>query len=125
MKPAATPPTSTASSPPPIPPATSSIIAPRIDDQEYYPDHRDGLFYIRTNDAGKNFRVVTAPVATPGREHWTELIPLDPDHPLEDFDLFQSFAVATRRKQGLPTLEVLRFAPTNRVPQRFRSLIAT
>jgi oligopeptidase B len=94
------------------------LLAPRMDDQEYYPDHRaspgaapaqPGLFYIRTNDTGKNFRMVTAPVATPGREHWTELIPLDPEHPLEDFDLFQSFAVTTHRKQGLPTLEVLRF----------------
>ena len=91
------------------------LVAPRIDDQEYYPDHRwseatGGLFYIRTNDAGKNFRVVTTPTATPRREHWTELIPLDPNHPLEDLDLFQTFAVATRRKLGLPTLEVLRFA---------------
>jgi len=85
------------------------LIAPRVDDQEYYPDHRNGLFYIRTNDAGKNFRIVTAPVATPGRDHWLELVHLDPDHPLEDFDLFQAFAVATRRKLGLPTLEVLRF----------------
>jgi oligopeptidase B len=85
------------------------LIAPRVDDQEYYPDHRDGIFYIRTNDTGKNFRVVAAPVATPGRDHWQELVPLDPDHPLEDFDLFQAFAVATRRKLGLPTLEVLRF----------------
>jgi oligopeptidase B len=90
------------------------VLAPRLDDQEYYPAHRfspetGGLFYIRTNDAGKNFRVVTAPVADPGRDHWSELIPLDPDHPLEDFDLFQSFAVTTRRKLGLPTLEVLRF----------------
>jgi len=90
------------------------LIAPRLDDQEYYPDHRfspetGGLFYIRTNDCGKNFRVVTAPTATPGRDHWGELVPLDADHPLEDFDLFQSFAIATRRKLGLPTLEVLRF----------------
>jgi len=90
------------------------LIAPRVDDQEYYPDHRfspetGSLFYIRTNDVGKNFRVVTTPVAAPSREHWQELIPLDPDHPLEDFDLFQSFAVASRRKLGLPTLEVLRF----------------
>jgi len=85
-------------------------IAPRLDDQEYYADHREGLFYIRTNDAGKNFRVVTAPPAAPGREQWTELIPLDPAHPLEDFEVFQSFAVATRRKLGLPSLEVLRFA---------------
>jgi oligopeptidase B len=97
------------------PTADFALLAPRVDEQEYYPDHRAaapgdaGLFYIRTNDAGKNFRVVTAPVATPGRDHWTELIPLDPTHPLEDLDLFQNFAVASRRKLGLPTLEVLRF----------------
>jgi oligopeptidase B len=86
------------------------LIAGRVDEQEYYPDHRGALFYIRTNDAGKNFRVVTAPVAAPGREQWNELVALNPEHPLEDFDLFQSFAVATRRKAGLPALEVLRFA---------------
>lgn len=85
------------------------LIAPRIDDQEYYPAHRDGVFFIRTNDAGKNFRVVTTPVAAPDREHWKELIPLDLNQPLEDLDVFQTFAVATRRKLGLPTLEVMRF----------------
>jgi oligopeptidase B len=97
------------------PTAELRLVAPRVDEQEYYPDHRytpetGGLFYIRSNDAGKNFRVVIAPVETPDREHWEELIPLDDEEPLEDFDLFHSFAVATRRKQGLPTLEVLRFA---------------
>jgi len=91
-----------------------SLIAPRLDDQEYYPAHRSspgtaGLFYIRTNDTGKNFRVVTASPAAAGREHWVELVALDPEHPLEDFDLFQSFAVAARRKLGLPTLEIMRF----------------
>ena len=97
------------------PTAELRLIAPRLDDQEYYPDHRDGLFYLRTNDTGKNFRIVTAPVDTPDRDHWSELVPLDPKLPLEDFDLFQSFAVATRRKLGLPTLEVLRFTPDNRL----------
>jgi oligopeptidase B len=92
------------------------IIAPRRDDQEYYPNHRNGLFYIRVNDTGKNFRIVVAPPSTPGRDHWTELIPLDPAHPLEDFDLFQSFAVATHRKLGLPTLEVLRFTDAPGAP---------
>jgi len=91
------------------------LIAPRLDDQEYYPSHfpvfgTEGFFFIRTNDTGKNFRVVTAPVASPGRDHWTELIPLHPEHPLEDLDLFATFAVATRRKLGLPSLEVLRFS---------------
>jgi oligopeptidase B len=80
------------------------IIAPRVDEQEYSVDHRDGLFYIRTNDAGKNFRVVTAPVERPGRDSWTELIPLDSETPLEDFELFASFCISARRKLGLPTL---------------------
>ncbi len=67
------------------------VIAPRVDEQEYSVDHRDGLFYIRTNDVGKNFRVVTTPVNGGGRESWTELIPEDKEVPLEDFDLFQTF----------------------------------
>ena len=82
------------------------VIAPRLEEQEYSVDHRDGLFYIRTNDVGKNFRVVTTPVEKTGREFWTELIPLDSDAPLEDFELFASFCVSSRRRLGLPTLTV-------------------
>jgi oligopeptidase B len=85
------------------------MIAPRVDDQEYSVDHRDGLFYIRTNDTGKNFRVVTAPVATPGREGWREFIAEDTEAPLEDFDVFARFCVSTRRSMGLPTLTVQSF----------------
>jgi oligopeptidase B len=46
------------------------------------------------------------PVATPGREHWREVYAGEPDIPLEDFDLFQTFCVLTERKAGLPTLAV-------------------
>jgi oligopeptidase B len=88
------------------PTAEFTMIAPRVDDQEYYVDHRDGLFYIRTNDETKNFRLVTAPVATPDRDHWREVFRNEDDIPLEDFDLFQSFCVLTERKGGLPTLAV-------------------
>jgi len=86
------------------------MIAPRSDEQEYSVDHRGGLFYIRTNDAGKNFRVVTASVERPGRQSWTEFIPLDPEAPLEDFEVFASFCVFSRRKLGLPTLTVAKFS---------------
>ncbi|HEY6412177.1 MAG TPA: S9 family peptidase [Edaphobacter sp.] len=82
------------------------VIAPRMDEQEYYIDHRDGLFYIRVNDTGKNFRVVTVPVDGGGRESWTELIAEDKEVPLEDFDVFDSFCVSSRRLLGLPTLTV-------------------
>ncbi len=86
-----------------------AVMAPRLDEQEYYVDHRDGLFYIRVNDMGKNFRVVTAPVEASGREAWKELIAEAADAPLEDFDLFVNFCVCSRRRMGLTTLEVHRF----------------
>ena len=85
------------------------LIAARIEEQEYYPDHRRGLFYIRTNDTAKDFRVVTATIESPDRESWTELLPEDTQAPLEDFDLFDSFCVCSRRKLGLTALQVLTF----------------
>src|SRR5271168_2660262 len=60
-----------------MPEGKFQMIAPRVDEQEYSVDHRDGLFYIRTNDVGKNFRVVTTKVETPSRDFWDELIPID------------------------------------------------
>jgi oligopeptidase B len=86
------------------PAAEMRLIAPRVDDQEYYPEHRDGLFYIRTNDVNENFRLVTAPVDAPRRENWREIHASDV--PLEDFDLFANFCVLSKRRAGLPTLTV-------------------
>ncbi|HTB97962.1 MAG TPA: S9 family peptidase [Terracidiphilus sp.] len=85
-------------------------IAPRIDDQEYSIDHRNGLWFIRTNDKGRNFRLVTAPIATPGREHWTESLPHRESVMLEDVDLFADFFFACEREDGLPRLRLWRFA---------------
>jgi oligopeptidase B len=91
------------------PTAEFQLLAERVADQEYYPDHRDGLFYIRVNDTGKNFRVVTAPIATPDRKHWTELFPENKDVPLDDFEVFQHFAVASEIVQGLDRMRVFQF----------------
>jgi len=85
------------------------VIASRQDEQEYYVDHRDGLLYIRVNDTGKNFRVVTVPVDGGGREAWQEFIPEDKNIPLEDFDIFDSFCVSSKRELGLTTIEIARF----------------
>ena len=86
-----------------------TLIAPRQDEHEYSIDHRNGLWFIRTNDRGRNFRLVTAPVATPGREHWSELIPHRDAVMLEEIDLFAGFFVACEREDGLPRLRVARF----------------
>lgn len=91
------------------------VIAPRLDNQEYYVDHRHGLFYIRVNDTGKNFRVVTVPVDEGGREAWSEFIPEDKESPLEDFDVFDRFCVLSKREKGLTTLSVASFGSDNQL----------
>jgi protease II len=50
-------------------------VAPRVKDQEYDVDHHGDSFYIRANDSGRNFRLVTAPVASPDRPSWHEVLP--------------------------------------------------
>jgi oligopeptidase B len=85
------------------------LIHPREDNIEYYADHRNGLFFIRTNDRGRNFRLVTAAVEAPGRPNWTEMLPHNPDVMLEEVDLFASFFVACERRVGLQHLRVVSF----------------
>jgi oligopeptidase B len=81
-------------------------VEPRRDDIEYYADHRDGVFFIRVNDTGRNFRLVTATVEQPSLDHWQEILPHRDDVMLEDADLFQRFFVAYERYQGLPRLRI-------------------
>jgi oligopeptidase B len=81
-------------------------IEPRRDNIEYYADHREGMFYIRVNDTGRNFRLVTTLVANCGKENWTEILPHRAEIMLEDFDLFRDFNVICERVQGLPHMRV-------------------
>ena len=83
-----------------------TLIEPRRENIEYSSDHRDGLWYIRVNDTARTFRLVTVPVATPGRADWRELLAHREDVMLEDLELFQSFAVLVERSNGLPHMKV-------------------
>lgn len=91
------------------PTETFLLIAAREDEHEYSVDHRNGQWFIRTNDRGRNFRLVTAPLATPGREHWAELIAHRDAVMLEDVDLFAGFFIACEREDGLPRLRLWSF----------------
>jgi oligopeptidase B len=82
------------------------LIEPRQEGVEYSADEARGVFYIRVNDTGRAYRLVTAPVAAPGKSHWTELMATRKDVPIDDVDAFKDFYVVTERAQGLPVLEV-------------------
>jgi oligopeptidase B len=84
------------------------VILPREDEHEYDVDHRDGLFYIRTNKGAKNFRLVTAPVDDPTK--WQDLIPHRPAVMLSGTMLFKDYLVLSEREDGLPHVAVRDFA---------------
>lgn len=86
-----------------------TLISPREDNIEYYADHRNGLFFIRANDTGRNFRLVIAPVEAPGKKNWKEMLPHNLEVMLEEVDVFASFLVACERKVGLQHLRVFSF----------------
>jgi oligopeptidase B len=89
------------------PTAEWKILEPRKQGVEYYPDHNGDSFYIRVNDTGRNFRLVTAPVADPSAKNWREIMAHNPDVMLDEMDLFRSFLVLYEREGGLPQIRVI------------------
>jgi oligopeptidase B len=86
------------------------VIEPRQQNVEYYADHNGGFFYIRTNDTGRNFRLVKAPVSDPGKKNWQEIVPQRPDVMLDDTDFFKNYYVLYEREKGLPQIRVTNLA---------------
>jgi oligopeptidase B len=92
------------------------VIEPRHHWREYDVEHMptsaapaadDGHFLIRANDGGPNFRLLRAPVESPGRDHWEELLPHRPDTLLEEVHPFRTFIALTERSGGLQQLRLL------------------
>jgi len=82
------------------------ILQARIPHLEYAADHFGEYFYIRTNDHAQNFKLVKAPITSPNKENWLEVIPHRPEVLLEDFDLFSKFLVTQERSQGLTQIHI-------------------
>ena len=89
---------------------TWTLLSPRVQDREYYVDHRGGEFYVRVNDTGRNFRLVTAPVATPTEAYWRELVAHRDDVMLTGHDCFAGHLVWTERERALPYVVVMDLA---------------
>jgi oligopeptidase B len=83
------------------------VIEPRERHHEYSADHFGDHFYIRTNDGARNFRLVRAPVAEPGRDNWDEVIGHRDDVFLGSFTPFRDHLVLSERKGGLVHLRVM------------------
>jgi len=89
------------------PAADWKTIEPRRQGVEYYADHNADSFYIRANDTGRNFRLVTAPVTDPGSKNWHEAMAHNAAIMLDEMDMFRSFLVLYERENGLPQIRVV------------------
>src|ERR1019366_6362076 len=83
-----------------------TVFLPREKKHRYYVDHREGTFYIRTNQSGINFAVMTAAEGNTARKNWKVFLAHRDEVRIEDLDLFQDFAVAVEKTQALTRLRV-------------------
>jgi oligopeptidase B len=88
------------------PGADLAVIQPRQPWLEYYADHHDERFLIRTNDQARNFKLVEAPVSNPGKAYWREVIPHRADVLIESVLAFRHHLVVGERSQGLRQLRI-------------------
>ena len=89
------------------PRAPWKVLAPRVHGREYYVDHRGDRFWIRVNDKGKNYRLVTAPVSDPGPSRWVEILPHRSDVMISGVSCFKDAVVVSEREGGLPRIVVM------------------
>jgi oligopeptidase B len=85
------------------------VVLPRQKGHKYSVDHREHLFYIRTNKDAKNFRLATAPEADPSEKNWKPFLAHDPKVLLQGIDLFRHFGVLSTQSEGLEHLRVIDF----------------
>jgi oligopeptidase B len=93
------------------PEAPPVLIAPRDTGVEYSIEDRGDTLYILTNlgDA-EDFKIVTAPKATPGREFWTDLVPHKSGRLILSHCVYKTFMTRLEREDGLPRIVIRRLA---------------
>jgi oligopeptidase B len=101
------------------PNGTLKVILPRQPEHEYDVDYRDNLFYIRTNKAAKNFRIVTAPVNDPSEKNWKDFVAHRPEVKVDGITLFANHAVLSEWENGLEQLEIVDFKTNKRSRVKF------
>jgi len=87
--------------------AEFQIIQPRERGLEYGVSHFGEHFYIRTNaDGATNFKLIKAPVASPSKANWEDVIAHREEVYLESMELFSDYLVLEERSNGLTQLRI-------------------
>jgi oligopeptidase B len=90
------------------PDAALTVVEPRTQGHEYSVEHHGDTLYIVTNSDAVNFRLVAAPLDTPDRAHWREVVAHRDDVKLDGVDAFASYLALYERAGGMRRISVRR-----------------
>ncbi|MBW4646071.1 MAG: S9 family peptidase [Goleter apudmare HA4340-LM2] len=79
------------------------LFQPRTTGIEYSLDHHSDYFYIVTNEAATNFKLMKTLVTSPAKENWQTVIPHQEEVLLSGVSLFANHLVIYERQGGLQT----------------------
>jgi len=93
------------------PQAKPRLVAAREEGVQYsIADRGDELFILTNADGAIDFKIVTAPLATPERSRWRDLIPHRPGIYIEDIELYAQHLVRLERANALPSIVIRELA---------------
>jgi oligopeptidase B len=92
------------------------VIEPRRRGVVYEVDHVDDKFFIRTNLDAPNFRLMSAPQATPEAAHWREVVPQEPERHLSHFEAFETFVAVDVEDESGTTIRVFSLPDVREIP---------
>ncbi|WP_209487892.1 S9 family peptidase [Xanthobacter flavus] len=94
------------------PAAPPRCIAPRTEGVRYEVEHHpdlggvDTLVFLTNADNAEDFKITVAPVATPGRDHWRDLVPHRPGCMILSHTVFSGHMARLEREGGLPRIVI-------------------
>jgi len=89
------------------PTATPVVLEPRLTGRLYDADHWGDRWVIRTNaDDSIDFKIVEAPTGTPGKAHWTDLVPHTPGRYVEGVALVKDYIARQERADANTTIVI-------------------
>ena len=89
------------------PAAKPQLVAKRETGVEYSLSEGGDVFFILTNaDGAKDFKIMQAPVTSPGRDNWTEVVPHKPGRLILSVSAYGNHLVWMERENGLPRIVI-------------------
>ncbi len=89
------------------PEGSFTVFQPRMKEVLYSVDHAVDKFFIRTNLAAKNFKIMTSAENKTDTTAWKELIAHNDKILIQGFDLFKNYLAISERKDGLTQIHIL------------------